>query len=242
MTDTDAAGGGDQHPEGDHFREEDWLDFARALGNANRRARVAQHLEDGCPECEKTLRLWSAVLKVADQEAAAGPPDHALQEMKRRFADRPRPGLGQRLAAQVALVFDSFRQPQLAGMRSLGFPARQLLYKAGRYTIKLQVERARPRDRWSIVGQILDEGGPAGALREIAVRALSGRRTLDRTLTNALGEFQLEPGRTADLQIAVDVPAIGTFTVVAGQADRTGGRSSARTTQTTGRSKRARPR
>jgi len=236
MEHTDVVGG-----DHEHFREEDWLDFARALGDSDHRARVAHHLEQGCPECESTLRLWSAVLKVADQEAAAGPPDTAVREMQRRFGERRRPGLGERLAAQVALVFDSFRQPQFAGMRSMGSPARQLLYKAGRYTIKLQVERVRPRDRWSIVGQILDDEDPDKALREIAVRALAGRRTLDRTLTNTLGEFQLEPGRAPALQICVDVPEIGTFTVVPRSAERTGGRSNARKLSTSGRTKRARP-
>jgi hypothetical protein len=198
----------------EHFREEDWLDFARQVGDREHRARVAQHLEAGCSECEQTFRLWAAVLSVADQATHSGPPEFILDRMKERFS-LPRPKkLGERIAAQAALVFDSFRQPMLAGMRaSSAVPARQLLYKAGRYTIKLQVEPGAGEERLSIVGQILDDQDPSGGMRDVAVLALRGSKTLDRTVTNPLGEFHLEPAATDKLQLSVDVPEIGTFTV-----------------------------
>ena len=161
----------------EHFREEDWLDFAREVGDQDHRARVAQHLEAGCSECEQTFRLWAAVLSVADQATQTGPPDSILRRMKDRFSAHRPPKLRERIAAQAALVFDSFRQPMLAGMRaSSGTPARQLLYKAGRYTIKLQVEPGAGRERLSIVGQILDDHDPAGGLRDIAVLAHEGQQ------------------------------------------------------------------
>lgn len=198
----------------EHFREEDWLDFAREVGDREHRARVAQHLEAGCSECEETFRLWAAVLSVADQATQGGPPEFVLGRMKERFSFRRPKKLGERIAAQAALVFDSFRQPMLAGMRaSASAPARQLLYKAGRYTIKLQVEAAAGEEQMSIVGQILDDLDPSGAMRDIAVLAVRGSKTLDRTVTNPLGEFHLEPHARGKLQLAVDVPEIGTFTV-----------------------------
>ena len=143
----------------------------------------------------------------------------------------------------MALLFDSFRQPELAAVRATGSSTRQLLYKAGRYTIKLQVEPGAGEDRLCIVGQILDEQDPAAVLRDIAVRALKGTRTLGRTHTNRMGEFHLEPGATEELQLSVDVPEIGTFTVEplarteAPAADRSGKAAGA-----SGRRKRARPR
>ena len=198
----------------EHFREEDWLDFAREVGDGERRARVAQHLEAGCPECEQTFRLWAAVLSVADQATQGGPPEFVLARMKERFSVARPKKLGERIAAQAALVFDSFRQPMLAGMRaSSGVPARQLLYKAGRYTIKLQVEPDASDERVSIVGQILDEKEPALGMRDVAVLALHGSKTLDRTVTNPFGEFHLAPDATDKLQLSIDVPEIGTFTV-----------------------------
>jgi hypothetical protein len=228
----------------EHFREEDWLDFAREVGDREHRARVALHLEAGCSECERTFRLWAAVLSVADQATQAGPPEFALGRMKERFSRQRPKKLRERIAAQAALVFDSFRQPMLAGMRaSSGAPARQLLYKAGRYTIKLQVEPGAGEERVSIVGQILDDQDPAGEMRDIAVLALRGSKTLDRTVTNPLGEFHLEPQATDKLQLSVDVPEIGTFTV---ESPRWTAKSESNTdvkaTGAVGRRKKARPR
>jgi hypothetical protein len=217
----------------EHFTEDDWLEFARRHGDPEHRARVARHLDAGCPECERTLRLWAAVLSVADQETSDRPVDAAIGERKRRLArDRPET-MGERVSAAVALVFDSFRQPQLAALRATGLSPRHLLYKAGRYTIKLQVEAGTASDRVSIAGQILNEQHPTGVLRDIAVRALKGSRTLERTRTNELGEFHLEPHTSEELQLSIDVPEIGTFSVqppsaaeksaAAGKSQRPGG-------------------
>ena len=227
----------------EHFREEDWLDFAREVGDPQHRARVAQHLEAGCPECEQTFRLWAAVLSVADQATQAGPPESVLGRMKDRFALQRPKRLRERLADQAALVFDSFRQPMLAGMRaSSGAVARQLLYKAGRYTIRLQVESGG-EERISIVGQILDDLDPAGAMHDIAVLALRGSKTLDRTVTNPLGEFHLEPHARGKLQLAVDVPEIGTFTVEPPRRTVKGDEGAvAKAAPRSGRSTKARPR
>jgi hypothetical protein len=230
-------------PGHEHFREEDWLDFAREVGDREHRARVAQHLEAGCSECEQTFRLWAAVLSVADQATQEDPPSSVLHTMKQRFAQRRAKRLGERIAAQAALVFDSFRQPMLAGMRaSSGVPSRQLLYKAGRYTIKLQVEPGAGAQRLSIVGQILDEQEPAGGLRDIAVLALRGNKTLDRTVTNPLGEFHLEPDATGKLQVSVDVPEIGTFTVEAPRRTPSRAGADGKAIEDSGRGRKARPR
>ena len=223
----------------EHFTENDWTGFARGHGDPGRRARVAQHLEAGCAQCERTLRLWSILLSVAEQEAAEAAPVFA----RRPPRVEPRESLGRRIASGVALVFDSFRQPELAAVRATSTAIRQLLYKAGRYTIKLQVEPGSAADRVCIVGQILDEQDPSAVLRDIAVKALKGSRTLGRTHTNRMGEFHLEPGATEELQLSVDVPEIGTFTVepqrstVPAASARAGKAAGA-----SGRTKRARPR
>jgi hypothetical protein len=224
-------------PAAEHFTEDDWTRFARGEDPA-RRARVAEHLELGCTQCEHTLRVWSVLLSVAEQEAL-GP-----AEGQWRHRTVPvRETVGRRIAAGVALVFDSFRQPELAAVRATGPATRQLLYKAGRYTIKLQVEPGAASDRVCLVGQILDDQDPAAVLRDIAVSALKGARTLGRTHTNRMGEFHLEPGATEDLQLSVDVPEIGTFSVEPPRSTEAPGKGrSGRAAGASGRRKRARPR
>jgi hypothetical protein len=202
----------------DHGSEEDWFDFARQQAAPALRARLEQHLEKGCSRCTQTVRLWRAVLDVADQEAAYRPPDEALRQLKGDFALRRPKGLLERVAEQAALVFDSFRQPQAAGVRTGGAAPRQLLYKAGRYSIRLRLEPGADAERLSIVGQLVDEQHSPAAVQDIAVIALKGTKTVDRTLTNHLGEFVLEPDSAENLRLCVGVAEIGTFTVVPRQA------------------------
>jgi len=197
----------------EHFTEEDWFDFARQQAAPGVRARLEQHLEKGCSRCTQTVRLWRAVLDVADQEAAYRPPDEALRQVKGDFALRRPKGLLDKVAEQAAIVFDSWRQPQVAGVRTAGGSPRQLLYKAGRYMIRLRLEPTADTERMSIVGQLVDEHHSPAAVQDIAVLALKGGKTLDRTLTNHLGEFVLEPDAAENLRLCVGVAEIGTFTV-----------------------------
>ena len=230
-------------PRRNHFTEDDWVEFARRHGDPEHRAQVARHLEGGCPDCELTLRLWAALLSVADQETFDQPEEAAVREIKRRLARKRLEPIGERVSRAVALVFDSFRQPQLAAVRATGLSPRHLLYKAGRYTIKLQVEPGTAADRLSIVGQILNEQDPTGVLRDIAVCALKGSRTLDRTLTNELGEFHLEPGASERLQLSIDVPEIGTFSVHPPRAPESSPRSAGpKIVESAGHRKKARTR
>ena len=234
MTDTDARERKDEH-----FTEEDWVDFARQQADRQRTARLARHLDTGCPRCARTVRLWRAVLELSGQDASYRPPEEALRQVRARFALSRPPSLLERTARQVVLLFDSFRQPLPAGVRAAGAAPRQLLYKAGRYVIRLQLERRTDPARVSIVGQLLDEGQPEQALRDIAVLVSKGGRALDRTLTNHLGEFQLEPNAAGNLRLSVGVPEIGTFTV---QPPRGTEDAEGRALGATGRTRRARPR
>ena len=195
-----------------HFTEEAWADFARQQGQPEQRARQQRHLE-GCERCAQTLDVWTAVVGLAGQEAAYQPPDDVMARVKARFSLHRPEGLLERAARGASMIFDSFRQPVLAGVRAAGSSPRQLLYKAGRYLIRLQVEREAGSDRLTFVGQIVDEVNPKTALQELPVLLLSDKDTMDRTVTNILGEFQLESSPSESLRLSVGIPEIGTLTL-----------------------------
>jgi hypothetical protein len=199
-------------PARDHFSEEDWLDFARAQSGETGTA-LERHLATGCASCVATLRFWQSVLSLAGREATYTPPDAAVRQARARFAfERPK-GLVARAAETAALVFDSFRQPLAAGVRAAGPSPRQMLYKAGSYVVRLRVEPANASERLSIVGQIVDDADPARKLSDLAVLVLSGKETVDRTLTNHLGEFALDPEPADNLRLSVGVPDCSPLTV-----------------------------
>jgi hypothetical protein len=201
-----------RQPQG-HFSEEAWADFARRQGEPEQRAQLQQHLDAGCERCAATLGVWTDVVELAGQEASYEPPAEVLTSIKGRFKLSRPEGLIERAARSASLIFDSFRQPALAGVRAAGDSPQYLLYKAGRYLIRLQVEREAGSDRLAVVGQVVDEANPKSALQDLPVLLLSEKETLDRTLTNTLGEFELKSDPSEDLRISIGIPEIGTLTL-----------------------------
>lgn len=196
-----------------HFSDEAWADFARRQGDREQRAQLQQHLDAGCERCAETLGVWTDVADLVGQEASYEPPAEVVASMKGRFAVSRPEGLLERAARSASLIFDSFRQPALAGVRAGGPSPQYLLYKAGRYLIRLQVEREAGSDRLAVVGQIVDEANPKGTLQDLPVLLLSDKETLDRALTNTLGEFELNSDPSKDLRISIGIPEIGTLTL-----------------------------
>src|SRR5712691_4363736 len=200
--------------EGRHFAEEALVDFARQQGGEEQTARMERHLDAGCERCAQTLRLWKAVLGLAGQEASYRPPEAVVGQVQRQFALHRPKGFLERVARNASMVFDSFRQPLPAGVRAAGASPRQLAYKAGRYLIMLRVQPRAGSDRLSVVGQVLDEANPTKALQDAPVLVLRGKETVDRTLTNHLGEFQLEQDPSESLRLCVGAPEVEPLAVL----------------------------
>jgi hypothetical protein len=231
-------------PSADHFREEDWASYARQPGGPGQ-TRLQQHLDSGCQRCARAVRLWSVVSNFAAQESSYEPPADVVRQLADRFRLQRPPRLRERVARAATLLFDSLRQPLPAGVRASAPGPRHMLFRAGRYVVKLRLEPQPGGGRTAIVGQIVDEQEPGLSLHDVAVLAQHGKKTLDRTFTNELGEFLLEPEALENLQFSVALPSAGTFVVrPPGRAEgaRRRGQGRARTLGARGRRKSARPR
>ena len=124
---------------GGHFSEEAWLDFARGQA-AQATEAMARHLAAPCLRCADSLRLWRAAVDHAPALPAYLPPEGAVRAVKASFAAlRPAPAPS-RAARAAALVFDSLRQPALAGVRAAGTSARQMMYRFGPYLVRISLE------------------------------------------------------------------------------------------------------
>ena len=208
MTRTDKSA-----PPTDHFREEDWASFAREPG-APGQERLQEHLASGCRRCARSVRLWSVVSSLGAQEPSYQPPEDVVRQVAARFRLQRPPRLRERVARAATLLFDSFRQPLPAGVRGTSAPPRQMLFRAGPYVVKLRLEPQPGGSRTAIVGQIIDEQDPSVSLHDVAVLAQDNKKkTLDRTFTNELGEFLLEPEALENLQLSVALPMPGSFVV-----------------------------
>jgi hypothetical protein len=183
-----------------HFSEEDCVDFARRQGGDQHG--LEQHLAAGCRRCGRTLSFWEAVHGLAVHESSYRPPKEVVAKAKAEFALR-RPAVTTGLATTASLIFDSLRQPLPVGIRTVGPAPLQMVYKAGHYLIMVRVEPTAGSDRLSVVGQIMDEANPKRSLKDLAVVVLKGGETVEHTLTNQLGEFQLESEHAESIRISI---------------------------------------
>lgn len=105
----------------------------------------------------------------------------------------------------ATLVFDSFSQPQVTGVRSTTAGARQLLYRAGPLTIDMKLQMPSNTGRFSLMGQVLSSDDNSVGMNEVPVHLLSGTSELASTSTNQFGEFYLEHDNGKDLQVSLEV-------------------------------------
>lgn len=151
--------------------------------------------------CAETATLWQKVADAAAVEASYHPPAERVRVVKAAFAmaglaaKRKKTGL-------IQLLYDSFSQPALAGIRSGATPIRQMLYRAEPYQIDIQIELQQEQNRFIVTGQVVDLSHPEMVGRDIQVMLSDGRKYIVNTVTNQFGEFRAEVENSGDLEIS----------------------------------------
>ena len=180
-----------------HFSEEAWADFARNLAVPDMRMAMQQHIGNGCAECKKALQVWQSVFAMAQAESGFIPPHDVVRVTKSQFA-----ATGSEANRGLRLLFDSNLDPIAAGVRGSISP-RQFLYETDDYYIDLRLEPRRDTARACVVGQVLNRVAADRKVQGVTVRLQTGKVPIAQTVTNQLGEFQLEFEASNDLCLSV---------------------------------------
>ena len=117
------------------------------------------------------------------------------------------PGSSSASVIQIAsLVFDSLTRPAVVGVRSTETANRQLLYRAGAYSIDLQVAPS-DQSRADLTGQILKEGETAFESVASLSLALSRKdQPVCTVITNEMGEFKIKSIQQGEYDLSVETP------------------------------------
>ena len=189
-----------------HYSQEQWVDFARNVVGEDEKRRMENHLKTGCVRCSKELGIWQRLHQVARRESAYVPSDGTVRTANASFAnrtvrsaDRTRPGI-------ASLLFDTLRNPILAGVRSTGTSPRQVLYGAGTYRIDVRIEPQMDSERVILMGQVLNSANPEERLPELPVTLFKGRKVLAESTTKQFGEFQIECELDGGFRLMVMLP------------------------------------
>jgi hypothetical protein len=192
-----------------HVTTEEGIDLANQVLSPSQRLALERHLECGCERCMKTISRWSRVRRMAAAEASYQPPKEAVRIAKSAFAGSP--WVRERKASGVIeLLFDSFLQPALEGVRSAGAGTRRMLYRAGPFQVDLQIEAPAGGGSVVVTGQLLDLRDPEVVGSHVPLMLSNLRGRVIRATTNQFGEFREEIEGTGDLELvfhgAKDMP------------------------------------
>jgi len=154
---------------------------------------IAGHLQSGCRGCSRDLAWYQQLKQVAASDDSIEPPPWVLKRALRLFnAPRVRTNIAAQVGRLVAsLVYDSLRGPAVAGARSGGVEARQLMYRAADYSIDVQID-ASDRQRAALTGQILREGELTfESVAGLPLDLMQSGGSSFSTVTNDRGEFTI---------------------------------------------------
>jgi hypothetical protein len=184
-----------------HFTTEDGIDFVSQVVPASRRLAMEKHLQDGCKRCAKTVLRWQRLRQWAAAEASYQPPQEAVRIVHAAFAGSEWAVQRKPASSLVEVLFDSFLQPAMEGVRSAGSGTRQMLYRADPFQINLQIKVQRGDRNVVVTGQLLRLQHPEIVGRDVPIMVSNLRGRVVQAITNQFGEFHAEIENSGDLEL-----------------------------------------
>ena len=189
-----------------HYSLEKWVDFARNVIHEDEKTKMQSHLETGCSAVLEGAESVAAFTSNCPTRVPYEPSGGAVRTVNAAFANRRTARTRDAKSGVATLLFDSFRSPAFAGMRSSGSVARQLLYSANSYRIDIRIEPQTDSEKVLLVGQILNSSDPNERLSRVQVALVKGRRVLSQSVTTLFGEFQMECALDGGFRLMVNLP------------------------------------
>lgn len=189
-----------------HLNAEKLMEYVEGQGAAESKTTVESHLSQcsDCLELKQELEQFVLHLQV---DSSFEPPAELVQWGVSLFQPmhQPKETVGGKVRKFVAsLVFDTFDEPMLAGVRRVGVPPRQLLFRAGDVDVDVKIESMEANDRISLVGQVLSN--TEKFFDNTPVKLESHGTVRYKTMTNFVGEFAFDEVPKDTYHLSVDLP------------------------------------
>jgi hypothetical protein len=159
-----------------------------------------------CGDCAELKQEFQVLAYRLKEDASFEPPTDLVQWGIDLFQPVMQPqGSGRGIRKFIAsLVFDTYDQPMLAGVRRVGAPPRQLLFRAGDVDVDVKIESMEANDRITLVGQVLSNNDKF--FDNTPVKLESHGIVRYRTITNVVGEFSFDEVPNDTYHLSVDLP------------------------------------
>jgi hypothetical protein len=182
-----------------HLTTEEGIDLVNQVLSPSQRLELERHLECGCERCMKTISRWRRIRRMAAAEASHQPPNDTVRIAQAAFAGSPWARV-RKVSGVIEVLFDSFLQPAMEGVRSAGAGTRRMLYRADPFQVDLQIE-AQGGGSVLVTGQLLDLRDPEVVGSHVPLMLSNLRGRVIRATTNQYGEFREEIEGTGDLEL-----------------------------------------
>lgn len=158
-----------------------------------------------CAECTELKQEFQALMTRLREDSSFEPPADVVQWGISLFQPVMQPESKGTLRKIIAsLVFDTYDEPALAGVRRVGAAPRQLLFRAGDVDVDVKIESMEANDRITLVGQVLSS--TAKFFDNTPVKLESHGIVRYRTRTNVVGEFSFDEVPKDTYHLSVDLP------------------------------------
>jgi hypothetical protein len=182
------------------------MEYMDGQASDDSKATVENHLSQ-CSECLELKQELEQFVLHLQADASFEPPAELVQWGVSLFQPmlQPKETVGGKVRKFVAsLVFDTFDEPMLAGVRRVGAPPRQLLFRAGDVDVDVKIESMEANDRISLVGQVLSN--TEKFFDNTPVKLESHGTVRYKTMTNFVGEFAFDEVPKDTYHLSVDLP------------------------------------
>ena len=185
-----------------HLSSEAALDLLEGRLLGEQEAFWKRHLET-CSGCAERLNGWRTFAVRLPRRHMKSAPDADLQKAANIFPrslERRAPRIRAILAA---IVFESFGQPAVAGVRGGVAPARQLVMRAEEFDIHIKI--CGDPDHWQMLGQLLPRNEKYFVSNARLHLMRNGER-IDTAVSDDMGEFHFSDVPEGELSLQIDLP------------------------------------
>jgi hypothetical protein len=186
-----------------HAAVEHLIRYLDGVASEHETAGLERHLKH-CVECQELKQELQVFVTQLRDDSQYEPPADIVRWGIDLFQPvvQPQGSAVRRIIA--SLIFDTFDQPLLAGVRRLAVPPRQLLFRAGAVDVDVRIESMEANERINLSGQVLSNG--TKFFDNTPVQLESRGTVRYRTVTNAVGEFTFDEVPKDTYHLSVDLP------------------------------------
>ena len=186
-----------------HVTVENLIDYMDGQASDVEKSILEGHVTS-CKECAELKQEFQALITRLQEDSSFEPPADLVQWGVSLFQPVIQPQTGGLRKIIASLIFDTYNEPMLAGVRRVGAPPRQLLFRAGDVDVDVKIESMEANDRITLVGQVLSSA--TKFFDNTPVKLESHGIVRYRTRTNVVGEFSFDEVPKDTYHLSVDLP------------------------------------